>query len=109
MIFYAHILLLNRVEQDLRGNVVVRKKELTAKKRQSVLVVIMTAVTLFAILVVISSLYLAAIEQEKQDLASLVKSQVNLIEVMAEFDVSHSGKDHPEDAREATIQQLVNA
>lgn len=77
-------------------------------KRVALLIVIMTVVVLTVEAITITSLYNAAIEEEKSQLIEAAKSQARLIEAIARFDRVFS-KDFILGAPEASLQQIRDA
>lgn len=70
---------------------------------------LLAAIAIVAVIVTMSLLYKASIEQRRDSLVATVKSQAKLIEAIARFESNHSRKDHPNGASGATLSQIVDA
>jgi hypothetical protein len=81
---------------------------MSPRKRIALLIIIMSVVVVIVEAITVSSLYNAAIEEEKSRLIEAVKSQARLIEAIARFDRVFS-KDFSRGAREASLQQIRDA
>lgn len=69
----------------------------------------LTLVTMVAAITAITVLYRAAFEQQRDHLRDLVQSRARLLEAVVRFDAVHSEYDHPEGARAATLNQIIDA
>ncbi len=79
------------------------------RRRLLILILIMTIVSLVITGITIFILYGVAFEQSRDRLVEMVKSQARLIEAVARFDASHSGRDYPGGSIEATLSQIIDA
>jgi len=77
-------------------------------QRIFLLILILTSVVLVVEGISISTLYRAAFEEEKLRLEETARSQARLIEAVARFNKAYS-KDYPLGARQATLDQIINA
>jgi ABC-type multidrug transport system fused ATPase/permease subunit len=82
--------------------------QMSPRQRVALLILIMSIVVLTVEAITVTSLYNAAIEEEKSRLIEAAKSQARLIEAIARFDRVFS-KDYPKGAREASLQQIRDA
>ena len=78
------------------------------RKRVYILILIMALSCLIAVGITITSLYQAAISEQRERLVETAQSQARLIEAVARFDEKYS-KDYPEGPKAATLSQIIDA
>jgi hypothetical protein len=81
---------------------------MSPRKRVVVLILIMSTVVLIVEAITVTTLYNAAIEEERSRLTEAAKSQARLIEAIARF-LTISNKDSASGVFEATLQQIRDA
>ncbi len=73
------------------------------------LILIMTAVSLVVVGITIRMLYHTALDEGRAHLVETAQSQARLIEAIARFDALYSAYDHPDGARGATLDQIIDS
>jgi PAS domain S-box-containing protein len=81
---------------------------MSERKRIFILILLMALSCLFVAGITITSLYQAAISEQRERLVETAQSQARLIEAVARFDEKYS-KDYPEGPEVATLSQIIDA
>ena len=79
------------------------------RKRVLVLILIMALSSLMVASITIFSLYKTAVSEQRERLVETAQSQARLIEAVARFDAARGRSDGPQNARAATLSQLIDA
>ena len=81
---------------------------ISPRKRIVLLIVIMSAIVIVVESIAMGMLYRTAINEERQRLIEIAKSQARMIEAIARFDRTYS-KEYPLGSRAATLSQIKDA
>ena len=79
------------------------------RKRVFILILIMALSSVTVAGITIFSLYRAAISEERERLVEIAQSQARLIEAVARFDAASGRSGRLENARAATLSQIIEA
>jgi PAS domain S-box-containing protein len=82
------------------------KSGLTNRGRLGVLTLSMVCVVIVVLAVTCTFLYRVSVDEQRQELHLLARSQAALIDAVARYDVQHSHSDHSGDAAAATMIQV---